>query len=231
MVRAQTFRRYSVLQVMFAVLSLTLLQQVLVTQGSAVEAYLLPGKRVTTASSSSVGSLSTALKRAMTRKGASSSLTHAAAPVISKRRHGTGSLTSRATVSSAPFAAIKAGCGDGLVTGTELCDDKNLTAGDGCSATCTVETGFQCSTGQPSKCWSTCGDGVVAANERCDDGNTLSEDGCSSLCKDEFGFKCTGSPSVCAVPAFCGNGVVETGETCDDGNSRQFDGCYLCKAE
>ncbi len=32
-----------------------------------------------------------------------------------------------------------ASCGDGLVSGTEQCDDGNTTAGDGCSATCTLE--------------------------------------------------------------------------------------------
>lgn len=30
-------------------------------------------------------------------------------------------------------------CGDGLVSGAEQCDDGNTTAGDGCSATCTIE--------------------------------------------------------------------------------------------
>jgi cysteine-rich repeat protein len=32
-------------------------------------------------------------------------------------------------------------CGDGLVLGTEQCDDGNTTDGDGCSSTCTGETG------------------------------------------------------------------------------------------
>lgn len=32
------------------------------------------------------------------------------------------------------------GCGDGLVSGAEACDDGNTTNGDGCSSTCTVET-------------------------------------------------------------------------------------------
>jgi fibro-slime domain-containing protein len=36
-------------------------------------------------------------------------------------------------------------CGDGLVFGDEACDDGNAVGGDGCSATCTVEAGFQCS--------------------------------------------------------------------------------------
>lgn len=36
-------------------------------------------------------------------------------------------------------------CGDGFITGSEACDDGGLVAGDGCSATCTVETGWVCS--------------------------------------------------------------------------------------
>ena len=41
-------------------------------------------------------------------------------------------------------------CGDGIVDGTEQCDDGNTTSGDGCSATCTLEPGFACVTpGQP----------------------------------------------------------------------------------
>jgi fibro-slime domain-containing protein len=36
-------------------------------------------------------------------------------------------------------------CGDGLVLGTEQCDDGNAVSGDGCSSTCQVEPGYQCS--------------------------------------------------------------------------------------
>src|SRR6185369_5093958 len=35
-------------------------------------------------------------------------------------------------------------CGDGHQEPSEGCDDGNLLAGDGCSATCTVEAGFTC---------------------------------------------------------------------------------------
>jgi cysteine-rich repeat protein len=42
-------------------------------------------------------------------------------------------------------------CGDGVVGGTEACDDGNMMAGDGCSPTCTVEPGFICA-GNPSTC-------------------------------------------------------------------------------
>jgi fibro-slime domain-containing protein len=36
-------------------------------------------------------------------------------------------------------------CGDGLVEGSEACDDGNLLDGDGCSSACTVEGGYTCS--------------------------------------------------------------------------------------
>jgi cysteine-rich repeat protein len=42
-------------------------------------------------------------------------------------------------------------CGDGVVASPEECDDGNDTAGDGCSATCQVESGFTCE-GTPSVC-------------------------------------------------------------------------------
>src|SRR6185369_8164394 len=70
-------------------------------------------------------------------------------------------------------------CGDDIVAPSEPCDDGNATSGDGCSATCTIETGFQC-TGAPSACTSRCGDGMVASNELCDDGGQADGDGCSA---------------------------------------------------
>ncbi len=42
-------------------------------------------------------------------------------------------------------------CGDGVVEGTEQCDDGDTIDGDGCSATCQVESGFAC-LGEPSVC-------------------------------------------------------------------------------
>ncbi len=41
-------------------------------------------------------------------------------------------------------------CGNGLLEGA-ACDDGNIIDGDGCSSTCTVETGWEC-TGEPSVC-------------------------------------------------------------------------------
>jgi cysteine-rich repeat protein len=47
-------------------------------------------------------------------------------------------------------------CGDSIISGSETCDAGllNGVAGSGCSASCTVEAGFECS-GQPSVCVST----------------------------------------------------------------------------
>jgi cysteine-rich repeat protein len=64
-------------------------------------------------------------------------------------------------------------CGDGVIHGTEQCDDDNTSGGDGCSAICTLEPTHVCS-GQPSAC--------VAA---------LPGDGCSNalpMSNGSFGF-------------------------------------------
>ncbi|MFC1733032.1 DUF4215 domain-containing protein, partial [candidate division KSB1 bacterium] len=42
-------------------------------------------------------------------------------------------------------------CGDGVIEGSETCDDGNASGGDGCSATCATESGWNC-TGTPSSC-------------------------------------------------------------------------------
>ncbi len=42
-------------------------------------------------------------------------------------------------------------CGDGWKVSTEVCDDGNIVSGDGCSALCTMENGYNC-TGNPSVC-------------------------------------------------------------------------------
>ncbi len=83
----------------------------------------------------------------------------------------------------------EAKCGDGVIQSAETCDDGNVNAGDGCSATCEVEDGYAC-TGEPSGCEKQmsepeCGDGMVQGNEQCDDGNTDAGDGCSATCQKE----------------------------------------------
>ena len=77
-------------------------------------------------------------------------------------------------------------CGDGIISGTETCDDGNAMPFDGCSADCQLEPDCSGSSG----CASACGDGIVLGEE-CDDGNRADGDGCSSACKTEAGWTCT----------------------------------------
>jgi len=107
-------------------------------------------------------------------------------------------------------------CGNSVVEGTETCDDANTNPGDGCSATCSVEYGFNCG-GSPSVCTTICGDGRIAGLEACDDENTNNHDGCSWICSEEAGWTCTGEPSVCTEDC-----VAET-EICD-GKDNDCDG-------
>lgn len=119
--------------------------------------------------------------------------------------------------------APPAQCGNGVVEPGEQCDDTNGTSGDGCSATCQVETGWQCA-GEPSVCQPLCGNGTIDTGEACDDANSAAGDGCSETCQVEAGWECSGAPSVCTA-ILCGNGLVQPGEECDDGGTASGDGC------
>jgi cysteine-rich repeat protein len=119
-------------------------------------------------------------------------------------------------------------CGDGVVEGTEVCDDGNQVDTDACRNSCVparcgdgvVQTGVeQCDDGNADNtdaCLDTCasaacGDGFVQTGvEACDDGNNVNTDGCLNTC----------------VSAACGDGVVQAGvEQCDDGNNVDTDAC------
>ncbi|RYZ01691.1 MAG: DUF4215 domain-containing protein [Myxococcales bacterium] len=132
-----------------------------------------------------------------------------------------------------PDAPATAGCGDGLLTEDEACDDSNMVGGDGCQANClAVDPGFSCNPpGQPCHELVVCGDSLVGSSEQCDDGNQSAGDGCSPRCNFELGFKCEGQPSACTVTV-CGDGKQEGAESCDDGNTMPFDGCSsVCQTE
>jgi cysteine-rich repeat protein len=74
-------------------------------------------------------------------------------------------------------------CGDGHINPiTEECDDSNVTPGDGCSAICKKEAGFNCPAAGGA-CTSICGDGVQASTEACDDFNTSTCGTCSGNCR------------------------------------------------
>lgn len=88
-------------------------------------------------------------------------------------------------------------CGDGQIEAPETCDDNDAVGGDGCSATCQVETGWSC-IGQPSACDTICGDTIViAGEEECDDGNGIDTDGCTTQCQ-------TGAECSLGFPALAG---------------------------
>jgi fibro-slime domain-containing protein len=128
---------------------------------------------------------------------------------------------------------IPPGCGDGVLTPDEACDDGNRNAGDGCAEHClATEPGFSCAApGQQCRQIARCGDGLVAATEQCDDGNIDPGDGCTGRCRVELGKQCSGQPSVC-IDAICGNNQKEGAEACDDGNTTPFDGCSsICLRE
>jgi cysteine-rich repeat protein len=89
-------------------------------------------------------------------------------------------------------------CGDGVVNTGQACDDGNTADGDGCSALCALEEGWNCA-GSPTVCASICGDGLVVGSEACDDGvNEGSYGGCM--------------PGCGALAARCGDGVIDAGE-------------------
>jgi len=123
------------------------------------------------------------------------------------------------------------GAGDGDFWEFE-CDDGNTNDNDGCSSTCTLETGYECFDGNPDPanpdvCREICGDGLDYFNYWCDDGNLESGDGCDSLCMVERGWSCTGgdnlTPDTCTE--ICADGIDLHYYECDDGNSVDGDGC------
>lgn len=132
-----------------------------------------------------------------------------------------------------PDAPAPPGCGDGVLTEDEACDDGNTTGSDGCQGNClAVDPGYSCNPpGQACHELVVCGDSIVGSSEQCDDGNKDAGDGCSARCNFEIGYKCEGSPSTC-TKTVCGDGKQEGAESCDDGNGKPFDGCSsFCQTE
>ncbi|CAD8127677.1 unnamed protein product [Paramecium sonneborni] len=105
-------------------------------------------------------------------------------------------------------------CGDGLIVGSEQCEDDNSDDTDGCKdckyycrigcSSCDYTNNICLSCESPAfvpysyYCKNICGDGLVANDpsgfysEECDDGNTIDADGCNTFCK----FQCQPS-SIC----------------------------------
>ena len=116
---------------------------------------------------------------------------------------------------------VAAACGDGVVIGSEDCEDGDAppASGDGCDDACHFEDGFACdAAGAPCRAV-TCGDSVREGTEQCDDGDHDLGDGCDVFCRSEP--RCTAG--VCM--ATCGDAIRLPSEPCDDGNTRDGDGC------
>jgi cysteine-rich repeat protein len=98
------------------------------------------------------------------------------------------------------------GCGNGIVTFPEQCDDGNANNGDCCSATCQSNT--------------VCGDGMTCGSEQCDDGNVDNGDGCDSMCMTEVtGFACANSADCRLDPA---------NNACNSGTCTAMVCTYVC---
>ena len=126
-------------------------------------------------------------------------------------------------------------CGDGIRSHLEQCDDGGNADGDGCSAGCQVEKGWNCPADGSGCVRLPCGNGQLDTDkgETCDDNNMESGDGCNSVCLVEKGWKCLKPGKPCEKVA-CGDGVIDQdgGEECEDGNTTDGDGCSaFCRIE
>jgi cysteine-rich repeat protein len=145
-------------------------------------------------------------------------------------------------------------CGDGLVNGSETCDDGNLNNTDDCRNDCTrcgdgnVDQGEVCDDGNQNNtgdyCRNDCtepycGDGYVDPlfNETCDNGTIYLYFTCRPDCTycgdgrldedeqcDDGNLNQTDDCRNC-MPPRCGDGIVDAGEECDDGNAVNTDSC------
>jgi len=118
-------------------------------------------------------------------------------------------------------------CGDGNVTSNHL-RSETCDGGEGCSAECSIEIGWQLQAGEVNLLEPICGDGLVRGDEECDDKNNVTDDGCSDECKIEANWDC----GTAGCLAICGDGVRAGQELCDDGNLLASDGCDpTCRIE
>ena len=106
------------------------------------------------------------------------------------------------------------GCGDGVIAGSEECDDENVQPGDGCAADCRIESGWSCS-GEPSVCNPGCGDGVIAGSEECD-GTDVDGKTCETLGFPGGDLSCTTDCTIDTNGCWsCGNNRKDPNEQCD----------------
>ncbi|MBU1243987.1 DUF4215 domain-containing protein [Myxococcota bacterium] len=121
-------------------------------------------------------------------------------------------------------SGCESACGNGHLEPGEECDDQARENGDGCSADCLVEPGWDCNGDVPPVCTTSCGDGIAAGNEHCDGEdlrgyncqtwNGISYYGGSLTCTQD----CQIDDTSCQDSGWCGDGLVQGGgvEACDE---------------
>lgn len=136
------------------------------------------------------------------------------------------------------------GCGNGIVTAGEVCDDGSGNCTAPCCGNGVIESGEQCDDGASTATCDAdctparCGDGTrnPSAGEGCDDGNTAGGDGCEANC----GADCCASQNVpgcdaslcdscvCGVDPFCCSPEGFWDERCVFLAETTCDGACLC---
>ncbi len=133
---------------------------------------------------------------------------------------------------------IRLACGDGVMEGTENCDDGNNDSGDGCAGDCTLaEVGWICEGTQPTVCTDIdeceLGEDGCMANSTCENlpGSYAcpcdagwegeGEIGCTDVDECDLGTHDCGEDSVCqnsdgGFTCGCENGYDFDGDTCVD---------------
>jgi hypothetical protein len=125
-------------------------------------------------------------------------------------------------------------CGNGIKEGTEKCDDGDKSSGDGCSSSCTVESGYSCNTASPNVCTKTC-------VSNCD-GKECGSDGCTGSCGSCANAHGTTSCSAGVCKPVCSSGYTncdgdrtngcETCESyCGDGDCNSDEDCDSCSED
>lgn len=121
-------------------------------------------------------------------------------------------------------ACAASACGDGFrdsgTTPAELCDDGNAAAGDGCDASCQLEScgaASECDDRNPCTAGHACTGGTCVLGTAVPDGTTCDADATPATRDLCLGGRC--------ALTRCGDGYVDVGEQCDDGNTRSGDGC------
>jgi cysteine-rich repeat protein len=105
-------------------------------------------------------------------------------------------------------------CGDGFVEGLEECDDGGGADGDGCSSTCSVESGYSCDASEPSICTDI--NECVLGTENCDINATCTNTPGSFTCTCNTGY--SGDGVTCPNDNECvlGTHNCDVNATCTD---------------